>query len=81
MNLLTNDFNQNYCCGYLISITSVGFITLTIDFNNKNVLVSDYLPNLKEEIWAWISTFDFSKTEGLQEIRDNIDQYLGENQK
>lgn len=61
LNLLTNDFNQNYCCGYLISITSVGFITLTIDFNNKNVLVSDYLPRLKEEILGWISTFDFSK--------------------
>lgn len=29
LNLLTSDFNQNYCCGYLISIASVGFITLT----------------------------------------------------
>lgn len=81
LNLLTNDFNQNYCCGYLISIASVGFITLTIDFNNKNVLVSDYLPKLKEVVFSWIKTFDFSKIEGLQEIKDNIDQYLGENQK
>lgn len=79
LNLFTNESNRIYCCGFLISTTSAGFITLNIDFDNGNVSVTDYLPKVQEHIISWIDTFDFSKIEGLQDLKNDIDQYFEEN--
>lgn len=76
LNLLMNEPSQNYCCGFLISTTSIGFIALIIDINNKTVIVSDYLPQLKTHILSWIDGFDFSKIDGLQDVKDCIDHYF-----
>lgn len=78
LDLFTNESNQTYCGGFLISTTSAGFITLTIDFNDKIVTVKNYLPKIKEEILLWIASYDFSKVAGLEEQKNNIDKYFKE---
>mgnify|MGYP000008858579 FL=1 len=79
LNLFTNDSNQNYCCGFMISINGTGFISLNINFNNKDIVVFNYLPKVKDFVTSWINNTDFSKIEGLQEIKNCIDQYFEEN--
>ena len=76
LNLFTNDSNQNYCCGFMISINGTGFISLNINFSNKDVIVFNYLPQVKDFVISWIDNTDFSKIEGLKEIKDCIDQYF-----
>ncbi len=48
LDLFTSENNQFYCSGFLISTTSAGFITLTIDFSNGNVSVSNYVEIIKK---------------------------------
>lgn len=79
LNLFTNDSNQNYCCGFMISINGTGFISLNINFSNKDIIVFNYLPQVKDFVISWIDNTDFSKIEGLKEIKDCIDQYFEEN--
>lgn len=76
LSLFPNEYNRIYCGGFLISTTSAGFITVDINFNNGNVIVSDYLQNVKKYILEWIQSFDFTKIEGLQSFKDNIDSYF-----
>lgn len=74
LDLFKSENNQFYCSGFLISTTSAGFITLTIDFNNGNVSVSDYIEKVKEYVFPKIGTFVF--TDELQNVKNNIDHYF-----
>lgn len=74
LDLFVNENNQFYCSGFLISTTSAGFITLTIDFSNGNVSVSDYVGIIKGYIYSKISTSVFA--DDLQNIKNNIDRYF-----
>lgn len=74
LDLFVSENNQFYCSGFLISTTSAGFITLTIDFSNGNVSVSDYVGIIKGYIYSKISTSVFA--DDLQNIKDNIDRYF-----
>lgn len=74
LDLFVNENNQFYCSGFLISTTSAGFITLTIDFSNGNVSVSDYIGIIKGYIYSKISTSIFA--DDLQNIKNNIDRYF-----
>lgn len=76
LNLLSNESNQIYCSGFLISTTSAGFITLNINFNSGNISVTNYIPTVKSYILKWIESFDFTKFEGLQNLKNNIDSYF-----
>lgn len=76
LNLFTNDSNQNYCCGFMISINGTGFISLNINFSNKEIIIFNYLPQVKDFVTQWIDHTDISKIEGLQEIKNGIDQYF-----
>ena len=78
LDLFTTESNQAYCGGFLISTTSAGFITLNIDFNNKTISVTDYIPKVKEHVLSWISSYDFSKIVGLEEQKNNIEKYFNE---
>lgn len=60
----------------MISTTSTGLMTININFNNLEVVVTDYIPNVKIYIVKWIESFDFTKVEGLQGLKDNIDRYF-----
>lgn len=72
--LFTSENNQFYCSGFLISTTSAGFITLTIDFSNGNVSVSNYVEIIKKYIFSKISTSVFA--DDLQNVKNNIDRYF-----
>lgn len=74
LELFKSENNKFYCSGFLISTTSAGFITLTIDFSNGNVSVSSYVEKVKEYIFSKISTSIFA--EELQNIKNNIDRYF-----
>lgn len=74
LDLFVSENNQFYCSGFLISTTSAGFITLTIDFSNGNVSVSDYVGIIKGYIYSKISTSVFA--DDLQNIKNNIDRYF-----
>lgn len=74
LNLFVSENNQFYCSGFLISTTSAGFITLTINFSNGNVSVSSYLEKVKEYIFSKISTSVFA--DDLQNVKNNIDRYF-----
>lgn len=74
LNLFVSENNQFYCSGFLISTTSAGFITLTINFSNGNVSVSSYLEKVKEYIFSKISTSAFA--DDLQNVKNNIDRYF-----
>lgn len=76
LRTLSNEYDRVYCEGFLISTTSAGLITLDINFNNRDVNVNDYVPNVKTHIGEWIDTFDFTKIEGLQVLKNNIDNYF-----
>lgn len=76
LSLFSNESNQIYCSGFLISTTSAGFITFNINFSSGNVSVTDYIPNVKKHILKWINSFDFTKIEGLQSLKNNIDSYF-----
>lgn len=76
LSLFGNEAFQSYCAGFLISITSAGFITLNIDFSNSNVSVYNYLKEVKDSILSWISKYDFSKIEGLQEHKNSVDRFF-----
>lgn len=78
LDLFKSENNQFYCSGFLISTTSAGFITLTIDFNNGNVSVSDYIEKVKECVFQKIGTFVF--TDELHNVKNNIDHYFGNTQ-
>lgn len=74
LDLFVSENNQFYCSGFLISTTSAGFITLTIDFSNGNVSVSDYIGIIKGYIYSKISKSVFA--DDLQNIKNNIDRYF-----
>ena len=74
LNLFVSENNQFYCSGFLISTTSAGFITLTINFSNGNVSVSNYVDIIKEYILSKIKTLVI--TDDLQNIKNNIDRYF-----
>lgn len=74
LELFTSENNQFYCSGFLISTTSAGLITLTIDFSNGNVAVSNYVDIIKKYIFSKISTSVFA--EDLQNVKNNIDRYF-----
>lgn len=74
LNLFPNENDQFYCSGFLISTTSAGFITLTIDFSNGNISVSNYIEKVKEYVLLRINSSLF--TEKLQHIKNNIDLYF-----
>lgn len=46
--LFPNEYNRIYCGGFLISTTSAGFITVNVNFSNGNVIVANYLQNVKK---------------------------------
>lgn len=74
LDLFKSENNQFYCSGFLISTTSAGFIALTIDFNNGNVSVSDYIDKVKEYVFSKVGTFIF--TDELQNVKNNIECYF-----
>lgn len=74
LDLFVSENNQFYCSGFLISTTSAGFITLTINFSNGNVSVSSYLEKVKEYIFSKINTSTFA--DDLQNVKNNIDRYF-----
>lgn len=74
LDLFTSENNQFYCSGFLISTTSAGFITLTIDFSNGNVSVSNYVEIIKKYIFSKINTSVFA--DDLQNVKNNIDRYF-----
>ena len=76
LNIFPNEYNRIYCGGFLISTTSAGFITVNINFINGNVIVANYLQNVKKYILEWLESFDFTKIEGLQNLKDSIDSYF-----
>lgn len=76
LSIFSNDFNHAYCGGYLISASSAGFVTVDIDFNIGRVNGTGYLPLVKESIELWITKFDFTKIDGLQELKNDIDTYF-----
>lgn len=60
----------------MISINGTGFISLNINFSNKEIIIFNYLPQVKDFVTQWIDHTDISKIEGLQEIKNGIDQYF-----
>ena len=74
LDLFTSENNQFYCSGFLISTTSAGFITLTIDFSNGNVSVSNYVEIIKKHIISKINASVFA--DDLQNVKNNIDRYF-----
>ena len=76
LNIFPNEYNRIYCGGFLISTTSAGFITVNVNFSNGNVIVANYLQNVKKYILEWLESFDFTKIEGLQSLKDSIDSYF-----
>lgn len=76
LNIFPNEYNRIYCGGFLISTTSAGFITVDVNFSNGNVIVANYLQNVKKYILEWLESFDFTKIEGLQSLKDSIDSYF-----
>lgn len=78
LNIFPDESNNSYCGGFLIAITSTGFITADIDFSSGNIKVHTYLPIIKQHIESWIEAFDFSQINGLLELKNNIDDYFKE---
>ena len=76
LNILRSEYDKAYAAGYIISATSAGFITATIDFNTEVVKCSNYLDKIKDNIEEWIAHFDFSSVDNLQSLRENIDQHF-----
>lgn len=76
LDIFANEYNKIYCGGFLVSTTSAGFITVDVNFSNGNVSVANYLQDVKKYILEWLESFDFTKIEGLQSLKDSIDSYF-----
>lgn len=76
LKIFPDKFNRAYCGGFLVSTTSAGFLTVDVNFNNWKVQVFEYIPKVKEHINEWLSTSDLTKFEGLQSLKDSIDDFF-----
>lgn len=76
LDLFSGKSNLFYCIGFLISTTSAGFITLTIDFDSGKVSVSDYEEGIKSPITSRINSPSFRSNSDLNDLRDKIDDYF-----
>lgn len=76
LNFFNSEYNQAYCAAYIISTSSTGLITSTIDFNTGIVRCYNFLEPIKACIDNWMQQNSILNVESFKDLKDNIDNYF-----